>query len=70
MPKYKVIVTETFQKAVAVVAASEAEAHRRVQDAWSSTEFIVDPCRDFKGVEFYVAGEATSEEEKVERKDV
>lgn len=70
MSKYKVVVTETFQRSVAVVADSEAEAHQRVRDAWSSTEFIVDPCTDFKGVEFYVAGEATDEEEKVERKDV
>lgn len=61
MAEYKVLVTETLQKAIVVEAASEKEASRRAEDAWKNTEYILDT-NDFQGVEFYVAGEATSED--------
>ena len=58
---YKVIITETLQKTVYVEATSEEEAHIRARDAWKNAEYILD-ADSFKGVEFYVAGEADGEE--------
>lgn len=55
--EYKVLITETLQKAVIVEAASEQEAHRRVSDAWKNAEYILD-AESFQGVEFHVIGEA------------
>ena len=57
MKEYKVLITETLQKAVIVSAASEQEAHRRVSDAWKNAEYTLD-ADDFQGVEFHVLGEA------------
>ena len=57
MKEYKVLITETLQKAVIVEATSEQEAHRRVSDAWKNAEYTMDT-EDFQGVEFHVLGEA------------
>ena len=65
---YKVVVTETYQKNIAVPAGSEEEAHQRAHDAWTNDEFRLD-VEDFRGVEFYVAGEASWSDEKIERKE-
>ena len=64
---YKVLVTETYQKTVAVEASSEAEAHVRVRDAWSNNEVVLNE-DDFQGVECFVEGEAVGDLDKVERK--
>ena len=56
MKEYKVLVTETLQKAVIVGAESEQEAHRRVSDAWKNAEYTLG-ADDFQGVEFHVLGE-------------
>ena len=61
MTAYKVLVTEVLQKTVIVDAKSEQEAQTRVEDAWSNTEFILEP-EDFQGVEFYVVGKAGADE--------
>ncbi len=58
---YKVMITETLQKAVFVDAATEQEAHRRVSDAWKNSEYILD-ADSFQGVEFHVVGEADGDE--------
>ena len=47
---YKVAVMETLRKVVAVEAANEREAHRRVADAWRNGEVIL-TCEDFAGAE-------------------
>ena len=72
--EYKVLITETLQKAVIVEAASESEAHRRAEDAWKNAEYILD-ADSFQGVEFHVLGEADGEEAdkhvgRIEAKDV
>ena len=68
MKEYKVLITETLQKAVIVEAASEQEAHRRVSDAWKNAEYTLDT-EDFQGVEFHVIGEADGDasEKQIER---
>ncbi len=63
MQKYKVLVTEVYQKTVAVTAANEKEAKQRVSDAWDNTEFILEPGNCFEGAEFYVLGPANKEED-------
>ena len=69
---YRVLVTETRQKTVAVEAASEEEARRRAEDAWKNAECVLGD-EDFQGAEFYVVGEADGLEPgkfmQVERKD-
>ncbi len=62
MKEYKVLITETLQKAVSVGAESEQEAHRRVSDAWKNAEYTLDT-EDFQGVEFHVIGEADGDPE-------
>ena len=57
MKEYKVLITETLQKAVIVGAESEQEARRRVSDAWKNAEYTLG-ADDFQGVEFHVLGEA------------
>ena len=57
MKEYKVLITETLQKAVIVGAESEQEAHRRVSDAWKNAEYTLGT-DDFQGVEFHVLSEA------------
>ena len=66
---YKVIVTETRQRIVAVEANSRSEAKQRVDDAWHNCEFELDN-NCFEGVEFHVAGILDSTENilKVEGK--
>ena len=68
MARYKVLVTETFQTVVAVEAPTEADAHQRVHDAWTLGEFRLD-VEDFRGVEFFVAGDADGSETKIDRKE-
>ena len=53
---YRVLITETRQKTVAVEAGSEAEARRRAEDAWRNAECILGD-DDFQGAEFYITGE-------------
>ena len=67
---YRVLITETLQRAVVVKAADEQEAHRRAEDAWQNAEVILDG-RDFAGAEFHVTGEADSEDglEKLDGKE-
>lgn len=67
MPKFKVLITELYQKSMSVTADSETEAHTRASDAYRNGEFIIGP-RDFMGVEFYVKGETQESLEKIERK--
>lgn len=72
--EYRVLITETLQKAVIVRAESESEAHRRAEDAWKNAECIL-CAEDFQGVEFHVLGEAEYTESdkgvgRVEEKDV
>ena len=62
MSKYRVIVTEVFQKAVAVEAPSKADAYQRVLDAWRNTEFILEPEDCFIKSDIYVAGPANGTE--------
>ena len=72
MKEYKVLITETLQKAVIVGAESEQEAHRRVSDAWKNAEYTLG-ADDFQGVEFHVLGEADGDDgekvlDRIERK--
>ena len=60
MKEYKVLITETLQKAVIVEAGTEQEAHRRVSDAWKNAEYTLG-ADDFQGVEFHVLGEANGD---------
>ena len=60
MKEYKVLITETLQKAVIVSAESEQEAHRCVSDAWKNVEYTLG-ADDFQGVEFHVLGEANGD---------
>ena len=70
--EYKVLITETLQKAVIVEAESEAEAHTRASDAWKNAEYILDS-DNFQGVEFHVLGETDGDDgeknlDRIERK--
>lgn len=58
---FKVAVVETLRTVVAVPAFDEAEAHRRVSDAWQAGEVTLGG-RDFDGAEIHVLGEATEAE--------
>lgn len=70
MKTYKVLITETLQRAVIVEAKSEREAHDRAEDAWKNTEVILD-AEDFQGVEIFVLGESKDETcERLDRKKV
>ena len=53
MKQYKVLVTETFQKLVAIEAESAEDARQRAEDAWRNTEYLLD-IDDFKDVDFHV----------------
>ena len=53
MKQYKVLVTETFQKLVAIGAESAEDARQRAEDAWRNTEYILD-IDDFQDVNFHV----------------
>ena len=63
---YRVMITETRQKAVAVKASSEAEARRRAEDAWRNAECMLRD-EDFQGAEFYIIGEGEDFNDKPER---
>lgn len=67
---YRVAITETKRRLVAVEANTQTEAHRRVTDAWHNGEVMLDE-NDFEGIEVYVLGEKEDGENlfKVERKD-
>lgn len=67
---YKVAITETLRKIVAVEAMSSSEAHQRVMDAWKASEIIL-TADNFEGVEVYVSGELRNIGDKqiIERKD-
>ena len=67
---YKVAVTETRRRIVAVEADSTAQAHDRVYDAWRNCEVQLDDT-DFEGVEVYVIGEIENAKGllEIERKD-
>lgn len=62
--KYKVVITETFQKTVLIDASSEKEARQRAQDAWKNLECTLE--NNFQGVEFHVFGEADGSIEEKE----
>ena len=68
---YRVDVTETRRRSVAVEASSPSEARSRVSDAWHKCEVVLEN-EDFDGVEFHVSGEidAIIGKQEVERKDV
>ncbi len=51
--RYNVEITETMQKTVSVVAATPEEAHRIVNDRWSSGYYTLD-ADNFVGVDFEV----------------
>lgn len=61
MNKYRVLVTETYQKAIIVRARNESEAHRRASDAWQNGEYCMGD-NDFEGTEFYVQEKADDAE--------
>lgn len=61
--KYKVAVTETLRRVVAVEAANESEARHRASDAWHNGEIILE-AEDLHGVEFYVLGEHDEDDSK------
>ena len=63
---YRVMVTETRQKAVTVEARSEQEARRRAEDAWKNAECLLGD-EDLQGVECYIIGEGEGFERKPER---
>lgn len=68
---YRVMITETRQKAVSVEARSEHEARRRAEDAWRNAECILKD-EDLQGVECYIIGEGedfTDKPERIEPKD-
>ena len=67
---YKVAITETRRRVVAVDADSLAIARSRVSDAWKTGEVLLDDA-DFEGIEVYVIGpaEGCTGLYKVERKD-
>ena len=67
---YKVAITETRQRIVAVEADSPTIAHQRVSDAWRNGEVMLDDTH-FDGMEVYVMGAAENIDGlyKVERKD-
>ena len=66
---YKVAVTETKRRIVAVDANTETEAKTRTSDAWRTGELLLDE-NDFDGFEVYVMGEVDPDEKlfRVERK--
>jgi hypothetical protein len=68
---YKVAVTETRRRIVAVEADSSTIAHHRVSDAWQNGEVMLDD-EDFEGAEVYVIGETENTDGLfvVERKNV
>lgn len=68
---YRVMITETRQKAVSVEAGSEQEARRRAEDAWRNAECVLGD-EDLQGVECYILGEDgdfTKKAEQIEPKD-
>jgi len=72
--RYKVAVTEILRRTVMVEAETENEARRRAEDAWKNGEILLGD-RDFEGSEYYVVGEAESDEsdkhlERIDSKDV
>lgn len=68
MKKYSIKVTEMFQRNIVVEAENITQAKIRARDAWTNTEFIIDQ-NDFKGAEFWVNGEVSSDEKpEVEKK--
>ena len=69
---YRVMITETRQKAVAVEAHSEQEARRRAEDAWKNAECLLGD-EDLQGVECYIIGEGeefAGKPERIDPKDV
>ena len=52
---YKVAITETRRRVVAVDAQSPSEAHQRISDAWRNGEVVLRD-EDFEGIEVYVSG--------------
>ena len=68
---YRVMITETRQKAVAVEAGSEQEARRRAEDAWRNAECVLSD-ENLQGVECYILGEGgdfAKKAEQIEPKD-
>ena len=63
---YRVMITETRQKAVSVEARSEHEARRRAEDAWKNAECLLGD-EDLQGIECYIIGEGDSFADKPER---
>lgn len=60
---YKVAITETRRRVVAVDARSPSEAHQRITDAWRNGEVILQD-EDFEGIEVYVSGTTRNVENK------
>lgn len=60
---YKVAITETRRRVVAVDARSPAEAHQRITDAWRNDEVVLQD-EDFEGIEVYVSGTTWNVENK------
>ena len=53
MKRYKVLVTEIYQKLISIEAESAQDAHQRAEDAWRNTEYLLD-IDDFQDVNFHV----------------
>ena len=69
---YRVMITETRQKAVSVEARSEQEARRRAEDAWKNAECLLGD-EDLQGVECYIVGDGedfSDKPERIEPKDI
>lgn len=67
---YKVAVTETRRRVVAVDARNPMEAHQRITDAWHNGEVVLKD-EDFEGIEVYVCGASRNIADKqvIEGKD-
>lgn len=68
---YKVAITETRRRVVAVDAQNPAEAHQRITDAWRNGEVVLRD-EDFEGIEVYVYGTTRNigNKQVIEGKDV
>ncbi len=56
MTKYNIMITETLQLVVEVIAENQTEAEEIVKDNWSNSKYILD-ADNFTGVQFKTVSE-------------
>ncbi len=56
MTKYNVMITETLQLVVEVIAENQIEAEEIVKNNWSNSKYILD-AGNFTGVQFKVVSD-------------